>query len=90
MNAADRRKFLASPEWKAFRLTKQITQPTDEITGAKLYRGWNLHHLDLNSEHYDQLDPSHFACLNVKSHEVIHAIWRQDRQRLAWKDRKID
>jgi len=44
--------------------------------GAKLYRGWNLHHLDLNTDHYTDIsDPSHFACLNAKSHEIVHAIW---------------
>lgn len=50
----------------------------DAITGKKLYKGWTLHHLDLNPENYNILDENNFIPLNKKTHDVIHFLVRYD------------
>lgn len=37
----------------------------------------NLHHKDLNPDHYKDLeDESHFVMLNKQTHEAVHWLWR--------------
>ena len=47
-NQKAKSKFRASKKWKDFRDKKRKEQKLDPVTGAKLTRRANLHHLDLN------------------------------------------
>ena len=66
-------KFRSSKPWKEFRDKKRKEQQFDPITGAKLTRMANLHHCDLNEEHYEDLsNEDNFVFLNQASHKVVH------------------
>ena len=78
MKAKDvKAKFRQSKEWKEFR--KRIFDKQDGkdvITGKKLYKGFNCHHLDMSAENYDQLIEENFIAVNKTTHETIHALFR--------------
>ena len=78
MKAKDAKaKFRQSKAWKEFR--KRIFDKQDGkdiITGKKLYRGYNVHHLDMSAENYDQLMEENFIAVNKTTHETIHALFR--------------
>ena len=78
MKAKDvKAKFRQSKEWKEFR--KRIFNKQDGkdiITGKKLYKGYNVHHLDMSAENYDQLIEENFIAVNKQTHETIHALFR--------------
>lgn len=85
----DKTKFRASKKWKEFRDRKRKEQKVDPITGAKLTRMANLHHLDLNKEHYEDLsDESHFVFLNQAMHKVVHALFLKSKPR-EWRKRVL-
>lgn len=66
-------KFRATSTWKKFRKRMGETHKQDDITSSKLRKGWTLHHLDLNPQHYTNIsNEEHFACLNKKTHDFIH------------------
>lgn len=75
---ANKDKFRKTKEWKSFRgEMKAASHNEDAVTRRPLRAGWNLHHLDLNPEHYSDIgNPDHFACLNCQTHEFVHWIWR--------------
>lgn len=50
----------------------------DAITGKPLRAGWQLHHLDMSDENYEDLNEERFICLNRNSHKIIHEIFRYD------------
>lgn len=76
-------KFRATKEWKEFRKMIILEQKVDPITGAKLTKMANCHHLDMNEENYQNLISDNFIALNPKSHDVIHFLFRPDwRERL--------
>lgn len=76
-------KFRATKEWKEFRKMIIQEQKVDPITGAKLTKMANCHHLDMNAENYQNLIRDNFIALNPKSHDVIHFLFRPDwRERL--------
>lgn len=79
MTQKEKTKFRQSKEWKDFR--KKIAEKfegKDAISGKKLYKGFILHHLDLNPENYDVLDENNFIPLNKATHECIHFLVRYD------------
>lgn len=85
----DKTKFRASKKWKEFRDRKRKEQKVDPITGAKLTRMANLHHLDLNEEHYEDLsDESNFIFLNQAMHKVVHALFLKSKPR-EWRKRVL-
>lgn len=48
----------------------------DYITGNKLRKGFELHHMDLNPEHYENLDnKENFLCLNKLTHKMLHWLY---------------
>ena len=57
-------------------LRQKKTRKNDEVTGAKLYKGFQVHHLDLNPDNYSKLDEENFACLNRQTHDFIHWAFR--------------
>ena len=64
--------------WKQLRHDKNVEQKgIDPITLGKITRTANCHHLDLNDEHYTQIqDHSKFVLLNKMTHDMIHWLYR--------------
>lgn len=70
-------KFRSTSTWKKFRKSMKDKQKTDIITGKPLLKGFNLHHCDLNEEHYEDISKEdNFVCLNKTTHEVVHWLFR--------------
>ena len=47
------------------------------ITHKKLYKWANLHHIDLDEKHYEDIsNENNFVFLNKSMHDVVHALWR--------------
>ena len=70
-------KMRASGKWKRKRNFLKKIRKVDFITSMPLRKGWNLHHLDLREEHYEQIDDDErFECLNKMTHELIHNLYR--------------
>lgn len=72
MNQQEKNKFRASSKWKNWRKYLRSKCNKDELTNKPLYKGFQVHHLDLNPDHYQYLVESHFVLLNRKSHDFIH------------------
>ena len=81
MKAKDvKAKFRQSKEWKEFRKRMFEKQDgKDIITGKKLYKGFNCHHLDMYAENYDKLIEENFVAVNKQTHETIHTLFRYYR-----------
>ena len=64
--------------WKQLRHDKNVEQKgTDPITLGKITRTANCHHLDLNDEHYTQIqDHSKFVLLNKMTHDMVHWLYK--------------
>lgn len=80
MNKQERQKFRRSSKWKRFRLfIRRLHRGKDFITQKALTRSWNLHHLCMNPDKYNDLtDQSMFIPLNKNTHEFLHwlyALW---------------
>ena len=76
-NSELKSKFRKSPEWKNFRKhMADLYDNKDAITGKPLRKGWNLHHLDMSVENYQDLDEDKFIPLNKATHELIHTAFR--------------
>ena len=76
-NSDKKAKFRKSKEWKEFR--KKIYEKQkgcDYLSGKKLYKGHNIHHLDMSIENYDKLDEDNFIALNKQMHDVVHILFR--------------
>lgn len=87
MNAAERKKFRYTETWKNFRKRLIVKQKVDPITGSKLGKLANCHHMDLDDEHYtDVSDESHFVMLNKLSHDVVHFFFLKSDPK-AWRKR---
>ena len=77
MNKDERSKFRKSEAWKKLRAKCRLHTSVDFITKKPLEQGWNLHHLDLNVQRYDQIDSlEKFMPLNKKTHEIIHELFK--------------
>lgn len=76
--AKHKQKFRASAKWKKFRVYMKKKYKVDAITGKPLYPGWQLHHLDMSDDHYEDLNEENFICLNRNTHKIIHEIFRYD------------
>lgn len=73
-----KQEFRKSAKWKKFRAYMKNKYKVDAITGKPLRAGWQLHHLDMRDEHYEDLKEENFICLNRNSHKIIHEIFRYD------------
>lgn len=77
MNKDERSKFRKSEAWKKLRAKCRLYTSVDFITKKPLEKTWNLHHLDLNVQRYDQIDSlERFMPLNRKTHEIIHELFK--------------
>lgn len=74
----EKTKFRSTAKWKKFRLEmKKRQQGLCFITHKKLLKGANLHHLDLNPEHYEDISKKdNFIFLNKSMHDVVHTLYR--------------
>ena len=62
-NQKSKKKFRDSKRWKDFR--RQMYEQSGRecaVTGNKLTRLWQLHHMDMAEEHYENLKPENFVC----------------------------
>lgn len=76
-NSELKAKFRRSVEWKNFRKRMaDLYDNKDAITGKPLRKGWNLHHLDMSVENYQDLDEDKYIPLNRATHELIHTAFR--------------
>ena len=80
-------KFRSTKKWKDFRDKVRHQQKVDPITGQKLTRMANLHHLDLSEEHYEDLsNEDNFVFLNQLSHKVVHFFFSKAKP-TQWRER---
>lgn len=79
-------KFRNSKKWKEFRKKMREKQKVDPITGQKLNRSANLHHMLLTDEesiYTDISNEDNFLFVNKFSHDCMHFFCRKDwRKRL--------
>lgn len=93
-----KKRFRNSKKWKEFRHTIHVKfKGKDPITGKKLLKGSECHHLDLNEDNYDKMNEDNFIPLNKLSHKFIHwsyGYYREDRDfvnRLKfWLDKMLE
>ena len=73
-----KRNFRASKKWRDFRYKINVKQNgLCYITQKKLNKSANLHHIDLDENHYEDIsNENHFVFLNKSMHDVVHALWR--------------
>ena len=71
----EKKRFRQRKEWREFRETQRKKRKIDPITGKKLVKSFELHHLDLNPEHYTDLSEENFIPLNKQTHKFIHWLY---------------
>lgn len=74
----EKAKFRATSVWKKFRDLLKKECKVDFITKKPLRKGFQVHHCDLNENHYKDLNPLNFITVNKNSHKIIHEIYRYD------------
>lgn len=84
-----KRRFRASKCWKEFRDKIKEERKFCEITGAKLSKMWQLHHMDLNEEHYENLEPENFVCLSWNMHKCVHFLFCKSKPK-EWRKRVLN
>lgn len=86
-NQKAKNKFRSSKKWKDFRDKKRKEQKLDPVTGAKLTRMANLHHLDLDEAKYEDLsNEDNFIFLNQATHKVVHYFFLKSKP-TEWRKR---
>ena len=74
-------KVRRSKEWRELRKKIQSQyNGKDPITNSNLYKGFNVHHLDMSIENYDNLSMDRFVPLNKMTHDTIHFLYRYYRK----------
>ena len=72
----EKAKFRATSVWKKFRELLKKERKVDFTTKKPLRKGFQVHHCDLNENHYKDLNPLNFITVNKNSHKIIHEIYR--------------
>ena len=86
----DKRRFRDSKKWKDFREhMKTLQNETCQITGARLTKLWQLHHMDLDESNYENRIDENFVCLSWNMHKVVHALFVKSKPR-AWRSRLLN
>lgn len=76
MNSNQKNSFRRTKRWADFRRhIRELFGDKDAITGEKLRKGWQLHHMDLDADNYSNLDPDRFIPLNPGTHDLIHRLY---------------
>ena len=89
-NQKSKKKFRDTKRWKDFR--RQMYEQSGRecaVTGNKLTRLWQLHHMDMAEEHYENLKPENFVCLSWNMHKVVHALFVKSKPR-EWRKRVLN
>ena len=73
-------KFRNTFIWKDFRIKIKNKRKTDALTGRKLTKTWNLHHIRTDSRFYTDLDEDFYMALNNEQHNVWHIIYEEVRK----------
>lgn len=77
MDYKQRSDFRKTNAWHKWKAKCRLHTSKDYITKEPLCRKWNLHHLDLNIQRYDNItDMNRFMPLNPKTHEIIHELFK--------------
>lgn len=85
-----KKKFRDSKRWKDFR--RQMYEQSGRecaVTGYKLTKLWQLHHMSLDEEHYENLNPENFVCLSWNMHKVVHALFVKSKPK-EWRKRVLN
>lgn len=86
----EKRRFRDSKRWKEFREhMKALQENRCQITGAKLTKLWQLHHMDLDENNYQNLDDDNFVCLSWNMHKVVHALFVKSKPK-EWRSRVLN
>ena len=84
-----KRKFRSSKAWSEFRhVMYERAERKCAVTGSRLTKLWQLHHMDLREENYEKLDPENFVCLSWNMHKVVHMLFVKSRPR-EWRARLL-
>lgn len=89
-NQKSKKKFRDSKRWKDFR--RQMYEQSGRecaVTGNRLTRLWQLHHMDMSEEHYENLKPENFVCLSWNMHKVVHALFVKSKPK-EWRKRVLN
>lgn len=87
-NTDPKAQFRRTKEWKDFRAKIKKNQKKDPITDKPLTKNYNLHHLDLDSNHYTDIsNETHFIGLNNQTHDVVHFFFGDGRVKKDWRKR---
>lgn len=78
-----KRKIRSGKKWQLKKLSeKKRADNKDEVTLKPLRAGWQLHHMNLDENKYEDMTKS-FLCLNNLTHKMIHWLYtyyRTDKQ----------
>lgn len=76
-NSEYKSKIRSSNEWKKLR-AQAAHKYHDKcyLTDKRLLKGWQLHHLDMSIDNYDDFTLDKFVPLNKKAHSIVHDIYR--------------
>ena len=79
-----RAKFRGSKAWADFKVKMKVKQHgVCAVSGTRLTKTANLHHKDLDIEHYTDIsDDRNFVYLSNTAHEVVHWLFRSG---LGWR-----
>ena len=66
--------FRRTSFWKDFRKKLRKERKFDELTGRKLTKTWNCHHVRFEPGLYSDLDERYFMCLNNQQHDLVHTV----------------
>lgn len=83
--------FRSTTCWKEFRA--RFAKLVDPITLRKLPKRFQLHHCDLNPEHYTDLVFDNFFPFNGSTHDIVHYLYgyyRKDKDVLKRLKRVLD
>lgn len=58
--------------WNNFRKGLKDKRKVDFLTGRKLTKTWNCHHMRFDSRLYTDLDEKYFRCYNNQMHDLVH------------------
>lgn len=72
INGMEKGKFRQTTAWKTFREHMKKKCEVDALTGRKLTKTWNLHHVRFDSTLYSDLDEKYFLTLNNQIHDLLH------------------
>lgn len=64
--------FRRTTIWKDFRNGLKKERKVDYLTGRKLTKTWNCHHIRFDSRFYTSLEKEFFRCYNNQIHDLVH------------------